>query len=54
METDYYLMGDQPMTCPKCGARSEIVSETIENEIFIQEHECLIKVCQYHFTACSD
>ncbi len=21
----FFLMGDQPTTCPKCGARSEII-----------------------------
>jgi len=54
MYKEYFLMGDQPTTCPKCGARSEILSEKeVESEI-IQEHECLNESCNFKFAVCSE
>lgn len=47
---DIYWMGDQPTTCPKCGARTEILVES-EDEITsgTQHHQCLDIKCQYAF-----
>jgi hypothetical protein len=45
------LIGDQPTTCPKCGARTEIVlslDHTIEKTQF---HKCLFESCKYEFVA---
>ena len=44
-----YLMGDQPTTCPKCGAR--VNEEPIEQEdgSYVARAECLDFACQFTF-----
>ncbi len=42
---DVFLMGDQPTTCPICGARTEIIVDRQK----IQIHLCLDLKCQYEF-----
>jgi hypothetical protein len=41
-----YLMGDQPTTCPICGARTETMLELLNSPI-IQFHVCLSEDCRY-------
>ena len=48
--TDVYIMGDQPTTCPLCGARTEIVQELLDASEVIQNHQCPSDNCQYTFT----
>jgi hypothetical protein len=43
----YYQIGDQPMTCPTCGARTDF--ETFESGL--EEHRCLNKNCGLRFFA---
>lgn len=40
-----YLMGDQPATCPICGARTEFVTLSAKRE----QHKCLDTDCNYQF-----
>jgi len=44
---DIYLHNDQPMTCPKCGARTEIKSVSQVNNKNVERHQCLD--CEYEF-----
>lgn len=46
--TEYQLIGDQPMTCPKCGARTDWEMQ----EDGTQVHTCL--GCGNEFLACED
>lgn len=43
-----YLMGDQPTTCPICGARTETLLEVLNSPI-TQFHLCLSEDCRYVF-----
>jgi hypothetical protein len=43
-----YLMGDQPTTCPICGARTETMLELLNSPI-LQFHVCLSEDCRYIF-----
>lgn len=47
----FYLISDQPTTCPKCGCRTEIESETCEPHIMVQQHRCLSISCGFEFMA---
>jgi len=47
---DSYLMTDQPVMCPLCGARTEILSEEVVEEIIVQQHLCLNGNCKYSFS----
>ncbi len=44
-ELEVFLSSDQPTTCPKCGRRTEIVSE-VENT---QLHKCPSPNCSFKF-----
>ncbi len=46
---DFFLMTDQPATCPKCGARTEMLSEEVVEGIIVQQHLCLNGSCKYSF-----
>lgn len=46
---DLFLMTDQPATCPKCGARTEILSEDVVEGIVVQQHLCMNRRCEYAF-----
>lgn len=41
-------LGDQPVSCPQCGCRSEF--EELPDQL--QYHRCLNSSCQYHFITC--
>jgi len=43
-----YLMGDQPTTCPICGARTATMLELLNSPI-TQFHDCLSEDCRYIF-----
>jgi len=47
---DIYIMGDQPTTCPICGARTEIIQELLDSPEKIQYYQCPADNCQYTFT----
>lgn len=49
-ELDTFLMSDQPVTCPKCGARTDF-QEVSKDEAMgvIQIHQCFDGKCQYKF-----
>lgn len=49
-EIEVFLMNDQPVTCPKCGSRTDF-EEVIQsnNTSPIQIHQCLERVCQFKF-----
>jgi len=47
--SDVFIMGDQPTTCPKCGSRTEILSEILDYPAKIQYHKCLSVDCKYTF-----
>ena len=44
-----YLLGagDQPTTCPICGARTDWEDVPQEDDVNVQRHECLN--CKYEF-----
>jgi hypothetical protein len=46
---DTFIMTDQPVTCPRCGARAEIIYEFKEDELSAQLCKCPEKDCQYLF-----
>ncbi|VAX09725.1 hypothetical protein MNBD_GAMMA25-1240 [hydrothermal vent metagenome] len=47
---DYYILGDQPTTCGKCGARTDF--DELNSEL--QKHQCLNIQCGYEFIAVGD
>jgi len=47
--SEIYLCGDQPTTCPKCGARTEITTEFPNSIYKTQYHTCLSESCQFMF-----
>lgn len=47
--SDVFLMGDQPTTCPICGARTEITLEILVSPQKTQYHKCLSDDCKYTF-----
>jgi hypothetical protein len=46
---DIFIMTDQPVTCPLCGARAEIILEFKEDDIPAQLCKCPNTDCQYLF-----
>lgn len=46
----YYLVNDQPMTCPTCGARTHFDDKDDEEEPY-QLHTCLNPECGLVFKA---
>lgn len=47
--TMFYLMGDQPTTCPKCGARTDMLSNFLHTNARMLIEECLDPSCGYVF-----
>ncbi len=45
VELEIFLSSDQPITCPNCGNRTEIVKEYE----FCQQHKCLSEQCNFQF-----
>jgi hypothetical protein len=52
MNNDFYLIIDKPTTCPKCGVRSEIISENEVDTNIFQSHLCLNESCGFDFIVC--
>jgi hypothetical protein len=46
---DIFIMTDQPVTCPLCGARAEIIREFKEGNLSSQLCKCPNADCQYSF-----
>ena len=47
---DTFLMSDQPVNCPKCGARTDFQEISKDEAIdVIQIHQCFDEKCQYKF-----
>jgi hypothetical protein len=44
-----YIYSDQPTTCPRCGARSEVVLDLSHTNNRTEVHLCLDKYCKYEF-----
>ena len=44
-ELDSYLWDESPVTCPKCGARTDFLEIADD----MQQHECLNHKCKYEF-----
>lgn len=44
-----FLFDDQPTTCPVCGNRTDIISESYKEGVFSEIHVCLTKKCQFQF-----
>jgi len=49
-ELDCYILGDQPVTCGICGARTTF----FEKEDGMQIHRCMNTVCDYRFCTVDD
>lgn len=45
----YYLMNDQPTTCPVCGARTDIVSDFLSGKLQVFVNHCLNNQCKHVF-----
>jgi hypothetical protein len=45
-----YILGDQPMTCGLCGARTDFDVEEDNAQI----HQCLNRECRYQFIAAGE
>ncbi|MDB5015398.1 MAG: hypothetical protein JWQ84_230 [Mucilaginibacter sp.] len=50
----YYLMTDQPTTCPVCGTRTEIISDFYHTLLQLQINECLNGNCKHVFFEVED
>jgi hypothetical protein len=46
---DVYLIGDQPTTCPLCGARTKIKNDLLASPEKPQYHMCMAENCKYSF-----
>lgn len=43
------LFSDQPITCPKCGSRTEILLDLSHTKNQTQIHQCLALRCNFKF-----
>lgn len=49
-ELETFLMCDQPVNCPECGARTDFKEVSEDESIgIIQIHQCLDEMCRYKF-----
>lgn len=46
---EVFIMTDQPVTCPKCGSRTEMVLSLELKPEKSQFHQCNFANCQYKF-----
>jgi predicted RNA-binding Zn-ribbon protein involved in translation (DUF1610 family) len=46
---EVYSFSDQPITCPKCGLRTEIITDHIDSPAKTQEHRCPSADCGFEF-----
>jgi len=47
--TIFYLINDQPTTCPICGARADIISSFLHTLLQMNINECLDNGCKHVF-----
>jgi hypothetical protein len=50
----FYLMHDQPTTCPICGARTDWIGDFLHTLQKMIVHECLDNRCKYIFLEIED
>lgn len=48
-DLEEFLFNDQPTTCPRCGNRTEIISNFYREGVFSEIHICLTEECQFQF-----
>jgi len=46
----FYLMTDQPTTCPLCGVRSDIIADLYHTNLKLMVNECLNINCKHLFS----
>lgn len=51
MFTEVFLNNDQPMTCPVCGSRTDILFDLGHSINQTQIHECLSENCKMIFVS---
>lgn len=51
---EIFIYSDQPTTCPNCGSRSEIISESLGIPEHTQYHKCLSINCNFEFIMQND
>jgi hypothetical protein len=44
-----YLMTSQPTTCPKCGARTDVIADFYHTKLYALINECLNIDCKHVF-----
>ena len=51
MTADSFTNGDndQPITCPKCGSRTDFFEEKDSDGEYTEIHQCLNESCGYQF-----
>ena len=47
--TDFYLMSDQPTTCPICGARTDWMGDFLHTNLKMIVHGCFNPKCMHRF-----
>ena len=47
--TETFAYSDQPVTCPKCGSRTDIILDLSHTSEQTQVHKCLFDKCQFEF-----
>jgi hypothetical protein len=47
--SETYCFSDQPVTCPKCGSRTEIILDLSHTSENTQVHKCLSNSCLFEF-----
>lgn len=52
--SEVYIHSDQPTTCPKCGARTEILLNLWHTIDKTEIHLCVQKSCGYEFVVLCD
>ena len=52
--SEVFTFTDQPVTCPKCGARTEFTLDLIETIEQTQYHHCLSAKCMFEFVVQND
>ncbi len=50
----FYIINDQPTTCPICGARTEIISSFYHTLLRLNIDECLNQNCRHIFFEVED
>jgi len=49
-----YIYSEQPATCPKCGARTEITWESNKAPEYTSHHRCMFPFCEFEFVMEAD